>query len=306
MDARAQEEFGQFMAGRWPGLVRLAYGLTGDRWLAEDIAQTALATAYAAWWRVSRADDPDAYVRRILINTSNRRFRRRRVTGNPHELAELPDAWTADPADRVGDRAVLLAAVRELPPRQRAIVVLRYWEDLSDAQVAAVLGCSAGTVRSQASRALAKLRVSAALADGDDSAGQPSAGQPSAGQPGQPARRVPDGPPVRWQDEAAGADRHWRAEIPRAGARERGHGGRADRVRHPGARIRHCDVGVRRQVTRPAIRPDGGQEAGRAPVANPPSDPAWLIRPGGCGVQWQMRAKIRSAILAVRALWSAV
>jgi RNA polymerase sigma-70 factor (sigma-E family) len=184
MDARAQEEFGQFMSGRWPALVRLAYGLTGDRWLAEDIAQTALATAYAAWWRVSRADDPDAYVRRILINTSNRRFRRRRVTENPHELAELPDAWTADPADRVGDRAVLLAAVRELPPRQRAIVVLRYWEDLSDAQVAAVLGCSAGTVRSQASRALAKLRVSAALADGDDSAGQPGAGQPGAGQPG--------------------------------------------------------------------------------------------------------------------------
>jgi DNA-directed RNA polymerase specialized sigma24 family protein len=77
MDTQAQEEFGQFMAGRWPGLVRLAYGLTGDRWLAEDIAQSALATAYAAWWRVSRADDPDAYVRRILINTSNRRFRRR-------------------------------------------------------------------------------------------------------------------------------------------------------------------------------------------------------------------------------------
>jgi DNA-directed RNA polymerase specialized sigma24 family protein len=63
MDAQAQEEFGQFMAGRGPGLVRLAYGPTGDRWLAEDIAQTALATAYAAWWRVSRADDPDGAIR---------------------------------------------------------------------------------------------------------------------------------------------------------------------------------------------------------------------------------------------------
>jgi RNA polymerase sigma-70 factor (sigma-E family) len=167
MDARDQEDFDRFMAGRWPGLVRLAYGLTGDRWLAEDLAQSALASAYAAWWRVRRADDPDAYVRRILINASNRRFRRRRVPESPHELAELPDTRTADPADLVGDRAALLAALRELPPRQRAIVVLRYWEDLSDAQVAAVLGCSAGTVRSQASRAMAKLRGSAALLDGD-------------------------------------------------------------------------------------------------------------------------------------------
>jgi DNA-directed RNA polymerase specialized sigma24 family protein len=105
VDARDREEFGQFMAGRWPGLVRLAYGLTGDRWLAEDIAQSALASAYAAWWQVSRADDPDAYVRRILINTSNRRFRRRRVTENPQQLTELPDAGVADPADMVGDRA---------------------------------------------------------------------------------------------------------------------------------------------------------------------------------------------------------
>lgn len=167
MDARDREQFGQFMAGRWPGLVRLAYGLTGDRWLAEDIAQSALASAYAAWWRVSRADDPDAYVRRILINTSNSRFRRRRVTEHPAAQPELSDAATADPTDLVGERSALLAALRELPPRQRAIVVLRYWEDLSDTQVAAVLGCSAGTVRSQASRALAKLRISAALVDGD-------------------------------------------------------------------------------------------------------------------------------------------
>ncbi len=167
MDARDQQDFDQFMAGRWPGLVRLAYGLTGDRWLAEDLAQSALASAYAAWWRVSRADDPDAYVRRILINASKRRFRRRRVPESLHELAEFPDTGTADPADRVGDRAALLAALRELPPRQRAIVVLRYWEDLSDAQVAAVLGCSAGTVRSQASRAIAKLRGSTTLLEGN-------------------------------------------------------------------------------------------------------------------------------------------
>jgi RNA polymerase sigma-70 factor (sigma-E family) len=164
-----QQEFGQFMTARWPGLVRLAYGLTGDRWLAEDVAQAALASAYAAWWRVRRADDPDAYVRRILINTSRRRFRRRRVAEQAHEPQELAnsplaDTAVADPAELIGERSALLAALRELPTRQRAIVLLRYWDDLSDAQVAAILGCSPGTVRSQASRALAKLRSSAVLA----------------------------------------------------------------------------------------------------------------------------------------------
>jgi len=166
VETTRQDEFGEFMAARWPGLVRLAYGLTGDRWLAEDVAQAALASAYAAWWRVRRADDPDAYVRRILVNTSNRRFRRRRVTEHAREPAELPDRAVADPSELIGQRSVLLSALRELPGRQRAIVVLRYWEDLSDTQVAAALGCSEGTVRSQASRALAKLRGSAALADG--------------------------------------------------------------------------------------------------------------------------------------------
>jgi RNA polymerase sigma-70 factor (sigma-E family) len=164
-DTARQQEFGQFMTARWPGLVRLAYGLTGDRWLAEDVAQAALASAYAAWWRVRRADDPDAYVRRILINTSNRRFRRRRVAEQVHQPEQLPDAAVADPAELIGQHSALLAAVRELPARQRAIVLLRYWDDLSDAQVAAILGCSPGTVRSQASRALAKLRGSAVLAD---------------------------------------------------------------------------------------------------------------------------------------------
>ena len=166
VETTRQEEFGQFMAARWPGLVRLAYGLTGDRWLAEDVAQAALASAYAAWWRVRRADDPDAYVRRILVNTSNRRFRRRRITEHAREPGDLPDRAVADPCDLIGQRSALLSALRELPGRQRAIVVLRYWEDLSDAQVAAALGCAEGTVRSQASRALAKLRGSAALADG--------------------------------------------------------------------------------------------------------------------------------------------
>jgi RNA polymerase sigma-70 factor (sigma-E family) len=165
VNARDREQFEEFMSSRWPGLVRLAFGLTGDRWLAEDLAQTALANAYASWWRVRRADDPDAYVRQILINASKSRWRRSRVAEQSAEpQAEVPDP-AADPAAAIGERSVLLTALAALPPRQRAVVVLRYWEDLSDAQVAALLGCSASTVRSQAARALAKLRASGALAD---------------------------------------------------------------------------------------------------------------------------------------------
>ena len=159
------EEFSAFALSRWPGLVRLAFGLTGDRWLAEDIAQTALARAYVAWRRVSRADDPDAYLRRILVNASNRRFRRRQVTDQP---GDLPEVAVEGPADLVGERAALLAALRQLPPRQRAVVVLRYWNDLTDAQIAAALGCSPGTVRSQLSRALATLRASPVFGEGEE------------------------------------------------------------------------------------------------------------------------------------------
>jgi RNA polymerase sigma-70 factor (sigma-E family) len=162
IDTDGRADFSAFATSRWPGLVRLAFGLTGDRWLAEDMAQTALARAYVAWRRVSRADDPDAYLRRILVNASNRRFRRRRVAEQPGDPPEIP---VDGPADLVGERAAVLAALRALPPRQRAVIVLRYWQDLTDAQIAATLGCSAGTVRSQLSRALGKLRV--ALAEDD-------------------------------------------------------------------------------------------------------------------------------------------
>jgi RNA polymerase sigma-70 factor (sigma-E family) len=159
------EDFSAFAVSRWPGLVRLAFGLTGDRWAAEDLAQATLARAYVAWRRVSRADDPDAYLRRILVNTSNRRFRRHRVAEQP---GDPPETAVEGPAELVSDRTALLAALRQLPPRQRAVVVLRYWEDLTDAQIAATLGCAPGTVRSQLSRALAKLRESPALGEGED------------------------------------------------------------------------------------------------------------------------------------------
>jgi RNA polymerase sigma-70 factor (sigma-E family) len=159
------EDFSAFVMSRWPGLVRLAFGLTGDRCAAEDIAQATLARAFVAWRRVRRADDPDAYLRRILVNTSNRRFRRRRVAEEP---GDPPETAVEGPADMVGERAALLAALRQLPPRQRAVVVLRYWEDLTDTQIGAALGCSPGTVRSQLSRALARLRENPALGEGEE------------------------------------------------------------------------------------------------------------------------------------------
>jgi RNA polymerase sigma-70 factor (sigma-E family) len=163
VDDGAPGEFSEFAHGRWPGLVRLAYGITGDRGLAEDLAQTALAGAYASWPRVCRAGDPDAYLRRILLNAHRRGFRRRRVTEQLQ--AAVPDFALADPAERHQDRSVIIAALLTLPPRQREVVVLRFWLDLTETQVAATLGCTVGTVKSQTSRALAKLRRSAELAD---------------------------------------------------------------------------------------------------------------------------------------------
>jgi DNA-directed RNA polymerase specialized sigma24 family protein len=110
-------DFGAFAVSRWPGLVWLAFGLTGDRRISEDIAQATLAKACVTWCRVRRADDPDAYLRSILVDTSNRRFRQWRETEQPGDAPETP---IDDPADQVGERAALLAALRHLRPQQWA------------------------------------------------------------------------------------------------------------------------------------------------------------------------------------------
>jgi RNA polymerase sigma-70 factor (sigma-E family) len=170
VDASVDAEFTEFMLGSWARLVRLGYVLTGDSGLAEDLAQTALAKAYASWPRVRRAGDPQAYVSKIVINASRDRFRRRRVDELLTEmpLEEPPGAvaggWPGLPG--LDDRSVLLPALMSLPAGQRTAVVLRYWLDLSETEVAAALGCSVGNVRSQASRALAKLRLNPDLAEG--------------------------------------------------------------------------------------------------------------------------------------------
>jgi RNA polymerase sigma-70 factor (sigma-E family) len=168
VSAESDEEFREFMRGRWPAMVRLAYGLTGDLGHAEDVAQEAFARAYASWSRVARTGDPDAYVRRIVINENNSRFRRRRVTERLVDAVPEPSGpRAADTADALGDSAALLKALRRLGPRQRAVIVLRFWMDMSEAETAAALDCSVGTVKSQASRALAALRGSAELMEGE-------------------------------------------------------------------------------------------------------------------------------------------
>jgi len=153
VSAESDEEFREFMRGRWAATVRLAYGLTGDTGHAEDVAQDAFARAYASWGRVSRAGDPQAYVRRIVINEYRRRFRKQRVA---EELpGVLPDAGTVPPGPE--ERSALLDALRSLGPRQRAVIVLRYWMDLSEREIAQAMGVSPGTVKSNVSRGLAAL-----------------------------------------------------------------------------------------------------------------------------------------------------
>jgi RNA polymerase sigma-70 factor (sigma-E family) len=163
MDRAAEAEFSEFMYSRWLQLVRLGYVLTGDRGLAEDLAQTALARAYSSWPQLRRAGDPDAYVRRVMVNANRSRFRKRRVA--EQLTGAVPEPPPADATRASDDRVALLAALMGLPPRQRSVVMLRFWLDMTETQVAEELGCSVGTVKSQASRALTTLRASSGLVE---------------------------------------------------------------------------------------------------------------------------------------------
>lgn len=163
MHTEEEAEFQAFTRTRWAHLVRTAYLLTGDWHHAEDLTQTALAKAYRSWRRVSRADSPDAYVRRMLVSCNSDRFRKRRVA--ERLTGALPEvAAPGDTAGQVDQRRTLLDALATLPTRQRAVVVLRYWDDRTEAEVAQAMGCSLGTVKSQAAKGLAKLRAHPGLA----------------------------------------------------------------------------------------------------------------------------------------------
>lgn len=162
MSAETDDEFQDFMRGRWSAMVRLAYTLTGDQGHAEDIAQAAFAKAYASWGRVRRAGDPDAYVRQIVIHENSKRFRRQRVR---EDLQAAVPEQAFDDDNALAERTVLRKALNLLGPRQRAVLVLRFWLDMSEAATARALGCSVGTVKSQTSRALATLRTHADLTE---------------------------------------------------------------------------------------------------------------------------------------------
>lgn len=147
--------FEEFMAGALPGLLRFGYVLTGDRHRAEELAQAALVKTYRRWRHI-RHDQPLAYVRTAMVNTYTSWWRRgRRETALPAEF----DGPAADSgASGYAERDAALRALMTLPARQRAVLVLRYYADLSEADIAETLGCSTGTVKSQSARALRTLR----------------------------------------------------------------------------------------------------------------------------------------------------
>ncbi|GII57780.1 DNA-directed RNA polymerase sigma-70 factor [Planotetraspora thailandica] len=150
------EGFADFVAARATALLRTAYLTCESAADAEDVLQSALERAYRNWHRLRRDADPEPYVRKIIVNLAISRARRRAI------LRLIPVHAPPDMPVPRGDvelRQVLLDALRMLPPRQRAVMVLRYWEDMTEAQTARILGCSVGTVKSQASKALARLRV---------------------------------------------------------------------------------------------------------------------------------------------------
>ena len=156
MDIEA-EGFAQFIEARQLALQRTAWLLTNDWALAQDLVQTALARSWPYWERIRRRDDPEIYVRRVMVNTWSTWRRRRWRSEQPSGvLADRADA--RDLAGEVATRVAVASLLAALTDRQRAVVVLRLFDDLSEAQVAAILGCAAGTVKATMSQAMDRLR----------------------------------------------------------------------------------------------------------------------------------------------------
>jgi RNA polymerase sigma-70 factor (sigma-E family) len=154
----AEDSFRDYVAARLVGLSRAAFLLTGDRHLAEDLVQQALIQVASRWEKISAGGDPDPYVRRVLYTQHVSWWRRRRrLVDRPH--ADPPDLVVADRSHDTDTELTVRQALARLTPKQRAVLVLRYFEDLTEAQTAEVLGLSVGTVKSNTRDALARLRA---------------------------------------------------------------------------------------------------------------------------------------------------
>lgn len=148
--------FADFVRARYAALVRHGTLLTGDRGHGEDLAQDALVKTYRAWRRLHPESDPDAYTRQVMIRAAwraGRRLWRREIP-----TGELPERQAADAYEPRDTAQLVLDALRSLPAQQRVVLVLRYWVGLPESEIAAMLNCSTGTVKSRASRAIATLR----------------------------------------------------------------------------------------------------------------------------------------------------
>ncbi|MBO0870502.1 MAG: SigE family RNA polymerase sigma factor [Micromonosporaceae bacterium] len=161
----AEPAFEEFVAARYPSLVRTGYLLTGDRGHAEDLVQHALAHTYLAWNRLDEVANAEAYTRTVMVRQVVRWRRRWRseVPTDPLPEPTGTEPTGADHASTVETAQAVRRALARLPAAQRAVLVLRYFDDLSEAQIAEVLGCSPGTVKSRSSRALAALRAAGLL-----------------------------------------------------------------------------------------------------------------------------------------------
>ena len=163
MTDRARRDFPEFVAARGPALQRAAYLMVGDVTLAQDLVQEALTKTYVAWPRLRDVANAEAYARKAITTTAISWFRRK-SWNNERSTDQLPEDNAGDHADDVATSTALWEALQALPPRQRVAVVLRFYDDLTETQTAAAMGCAVGTVKSQVSAALTKLR--AQLGDG--------------------------------------------------------------------------------------------------------------------------------------------
>ena len=168
-DGSDEADFDAYVRGSHRRLKRLAFLLTGDPDTAEDLLQSAYARVYPRWRRVGRYENPDAYVRRVMVSIRTSWWRR--VRGREVLTAEPPDrGGGADPATAEGELDRVLRALRHLPRRQQVAVVLRHYCDLSEAETAAVMGITVGGVKSQTSKGLAALRAALGPATADEEA----------------------------------------------------------------------------------------------------------------------------------------